>query len=560
VCFSDHGYEDAAAQSCLSDLLAIGFHRFIIDLYWDQSRQTWSLCPVELSSEGNSTSPIRNGTYPTTLSTASSSATANNPSNLVIASSSGTAATQTAAAAQPSQTRHQIGPYSCTQSIGISTLTNVLADYFKATENDVDATFKYIEFNLHLAAPFHNPTGNTTWSDPSRLPTLGNYISNLINSTLSPYLYTPAALHSDRANLNQSWFSAPADSQPLSEYFTVQPLENGSGLYTLDGWPSTSIIMLQRALRIIVGIGSIDERMKQYDWAADADSVFATGYISRPVDSTLSSNGLVPTECFYQANNTSLSATNSSWAISSTPLNTTTLETPPYAAVNLSACGISPILNTTLQNSTVSDNLTMYRAYLRSSIWGWADGEPSGKGMAKESGNQHCAVANPLNSGRWQVTDCTQEHYCMCRSKTSPFVFSVSDNRIRYYQGDKACDGNREFAVPRTALESHYMNTAITNWTFRQDADDDAANEVFWLNLNDIDIRDCWVSGVNQTCPYQAAARNQKGTVVIPVVAGVIVFLLAILSFTVKCAANRQNTRRRLKRGEDGWDYEGVPS
>jgi hypothetical protein len=48
--------------------------------------------------------------------------------------------------------------------------------------------------------------------------------------------------------------------------------------------------------------------------------------------------------------------------------------------------------------------------------------------------------------------------------------------------------------------------------------------------------------------------------VVIPTVAGVIVFLLAILTITVKCAANRQNTRRRRKRGEGGWDYEGVPS
>ncbi|KAG9583707.1 hypothetical protein KCV04_g22661, partial [Aureobasidium melanogenum] len=56
VCFSDQRYEDAAAQQCLSNLLALGFHRLIVDLYWDQSRQTWSLCPVELSTQGNSTS------------------------------------------------------------------------------------------------------------------------------------------------------------------------------------------------------------------------------------------------------------------------------------------------------------------------------------------------------------------------------------------------------------------------------------------------------------------------------------------------------------------------
>ncbi|CAD0037093.1 unnamed protein product [Aureobasidium pullulans] len=522
ACFSDRRYEDVAAQQCLSNLLSVGFHRIIVDLYWDQSRQTWSLCPVELSTDGNSTSPIRTGAYPSSLSTSSSStspsasltlarvsgATAEGlgrralhtslinanedvhlsadihprqtseyssessqvvsmtSSALIIsAQASGSSSvtsegglatvSQTTAAADPSETGHTIGPYQCSESIGIATLTNVLADYFQGTENDVNATFKYLEFNVHLAAPFGDPTGTASPSDPERLPSVGNYISDLINSTLSPYIYTPAALRSERADLNQSWFSSGVQNPPASEYLTTQPLSDGSGLYTLNGWPSTSVIMLQRALR----------------------------YISNPIDATVSSNGMIASGCLYQPNNTMLSAVNSSWAVSSSLPNTTTSNTTSYAALSLSSCGISPVINTPLYSSLATENATVYREYISDTLWGWAEDEPSDSGTSEVTGSRHCAVSNMTNNGRWQVVDCTDENHFVCRRDDSPYVFSVSDDKNRYYQGDEACGDGSSFAVPRTALENHYM-----------------------------------------------------------------------------CAANRQNTRRRRRRGERGWDYEGVPS
>ncbi|THV98299.1 hypothetical protein D6D27_01618 [Aureobasidium pullulans] len=627
ACFSDRRYEDVAAQQCLSNLLSVGFHRIIVDLYWDQSRQTWSLCPVELSTDGNSTSPIRTGAYPSSLSTSSSSTSPS--ASLTLARVSGATAeglgrralhtslinanedvhlsadilprqtseyssessqvvsmtssaltisaqasgssgvtsggglatvSQTTAAADPSETGHTVGPYSCSESIGIATLTNVLADYFQGTENDVNATFKYLEFNVHLAAPFGDPTGTASPSDPERLPSVGNYISDLINSTLSPYIYTPAALRSERADLNQSWFSSGVQNPPASEYLTTQPLSDGSGLYTLNGWPSTSVIMLQRALRIIVGLGSVDAQMQQYDFSADADSIFPTGYISNPIDATVSSNGMIASGCLYQPNNTMLSAVNSSWAVSSSLPNTTTSNTTSYAALSLSSCGISPIINTPLYSSLATENATVYREYISDTLWGWAEDEPSDSGTSEVTGSRHCAVSNMTNNGRWQVIDCTDENHFVCRRDDSPYVFSVSDDKNRYYQGDEACGDGSSFAVPRTALENHYMIDAIRDWASSKASNDDDDTQVFWLNLNDIDIMDCWVSGVNQTCPYQTGSRDMKGTVIIPTVAGVIVFLLAILTLTVKCAANRQNTRRRRRRGERGWDYEGVPS
>lgn len=471
---------------------------------------------------------------------------------------SSAAMSQTSSAAQPSQTGHQIGNYSCTESIGISTLTNVLADYFQATENDLNATFKYLEFNVRLAAPFDNPMDTTSPADPDRLPTLGNYISDLINSTLASYLYTPAALRSERANLNQSWFARDIDNPPAVEYMTTLPLDDGSGLYTPDGWPSESIIMFLRALRLIAGIGSVDSQMQQYDFSADAETIFLAGSTSHDIGTTLSSDGSVTNGCLYQPGNTTLSAVNSSWAISSNLPNMTSLNTTAYAALNLSSCGISPILDKPLLGSLAIGNSTSYLRYVRDSIWGWGTDEPSDS-LTTATTDRHCAVVNLSNNGLWEVTDCTDENHFICRRNDSPYVFSVSDDKARYYQGDEACDGDSSFAVPRTALENRYMIAALRDWVSRQSDLDGAP--VFWLSINDIDTKDCWVSGVDATCPYKNDDRDQgKPTVVIPTVAGVIVFLLAILTILVKCAANRRNTRRRLKRGEGGWDYEGVPS
>ena len=624
MCFSDHRYEDAAAQQCLSNLLAVGFHRIIVDLFWDQSRQTWSLCPVELSTQGNATLPIRTGAFPSSLSTSSSSTSPSAtltrarvsggaaatlvrdalPSSLInthedvhhsggihvrqtsefafgsvaasITSSALTlatdtssttsggstaAASQSSSAVQPSQSGHQIGLYSCTETIGISTLTDVLAEYFQATENNLDATFKYLEFNMHLAAPFDNPGDTSSPADPERLPTFGNYISDLINSTLSPYLYTPAALRSERANLNQSWFAGNIDNPPAAEYMTTLPLVDGNGLYTPNGWPSESIIMFLRALRIIASIGTVDSQMQQYDFGPDAETIFPPGYISNNIATALSSDGAVTAGCLYQPSNMSLSLanhTNTSWAISSNLPNNTNLNTTSHAALDLSSCGISPILNTPLSGSPATDNATTYREFLRNSLWGWDQDEPSDS-LSTATSSFHCAVTNLSNNGLWEVVDCTDENRFVCRRNDSPYTFSISNDKNRYYQGYEACDEFSSFAVPRTALENRYMVAAARDWLSRQPDFDDAP--VFWLSINDIDTKNCWVSGVDEICPYRSDDRDtNKPTVVIPTVAGVIVFLLAILTITVKCAANRQNTRRKRKRGEGGWDYEGVPS
>ena len=48
ACFYENRYEDDNAGNCVSNLLAAGFRRFELDLYWDQGRSVWSFCPVSI--------------------------------------------------------------------------------------------------------------------------------------------------------------------------------------------------------------------------------------------------------------------------------------------------------------------------------------------------------------------------------------------------------------------------------------------------------------------------------------------------------------------------------
>ena len=82
-----------------------------------------------------------------------------------------------------------------------------------------------------------------------------------------------------------------------------------------------------------------------------------------------------------------------------------------------------------------------------------------------------------------------------------------------------------------------------------------------WINFNSLNLQTCWVAtGPNGTCPYYDDSRaTQSRQVLVPTIAAIIVLILTALTLFVKCSANRRNSKNR-RRGEGGWDYEGVPS
>jgi len=421
------------------------------------------------------------------------------------------------------------------------------------TENSLNATLKYLILNLHAAAPSADPTGVPPTPKDSLLPDFGNYLGQLLNSSLSTYIFTPPALSNQRANLNQSWFNVEYAYRPLTEYFDSETNADGT-LSSVSGWPSESYVELRQAFRFLAGFGTIDPQLQGYDFDADTDTIFPAGYISDPVGVTVSAAGVVTGGCLFQPNTTELLAVNSSWAVAGASIAATDPNILFTAAGNLTSCGISPILNVSL-GSTAAQNMTLYRDYVRRDLWSWAYNEP--RNTSGSSQNLRCAAVNFTNGGKWQVADCTGAHYGACRVGQDPYMFTITSQSGSYDKMDDAC-GDDNFTVPATALENTYLNSAIRDWIPTHDDDD--GSMLFWINFNDLDVRGCWVNGVNSSCPYVRMDTDRTRTVVVPVVAAVIIFVLFFLTLFVKCAANRQNSKRRRRRGDRGWDYEGVPS
>ncbi|TVY49476.1 hypothetical protein LOCC1_G000593 [Lachnellula occidentalis] len=319
ACSPNLRYEDDNSGDCLSNLLAVGFRRFELDLYWDSGRNVWAFCPVAIpesianaAAPSNDASSLFSSTSPTltsaSLATASSGsmlearqATASESSSTseTLGSSSVLVGSElpeisgTVLNASPTSLGNispsivvipdssndpliSIGPYVCTATINLSTFTSQILSFIEQTENTLDATLLYMTLNIHAAASDKSPLSSP--SAPTDLPGALNTLSSLFYGNLSNYLYTPNDLASDRANLNSSWYTVQTMYRPVKDYYTVTKNQYGVDT-TEDGWPSTSYIEFSKSKRLLLSWGRVDPQMNGYDFSADAGTIFPSGYI-----------------------------------------------------------------------------------------------------------------------------------------------------------------------------------------------------------------------------------------------------------------------------------------
>lgn len=588
ACFSRGVYEDSAARRCLSNLLAVGFKRFIVDLYWDVGRALWSLCPVEIpesaSSDDDATMGIVSSTsdadfssvmmstgslqprQATALSTSALTSPTPNSSSTSSVLASGVSASPTAQGTGSGIV--QTGSYRCSSSLNVSSISSLVADYLDDTGDTINASLIYLIFNIHAAAS--NSTSSVTASAPaaSQLPTANTTLSNVLSADLASYLYTPTQLREDRANLNDSWFgydtSADTGLKPALPYLqavTVDGVES-----TESGWPSEGVLEFgPDHLRLLASFGRVDAQMADYDTQSDNSILFPEGTFESLQNLAFSDSGSVTNGCFFDNDvNYLTGSTNSSWALSSTFPTTSTQSlnsTSPYIS-NMTACGVSPLLNQSL-SETADVSYEPYQTVSYGSIWSWADSEP--RNITNDVGNAlylRCATMRASTHGRWVLTDCTEQHHAACRAGGDrPYDWRISDSKESYTDTDSICPDGSSFDAPRTALENRYLFAALQTRANEDSGDFDGDASV-WVNFNSLDVTDCWVVGVSQTCPYNLAAnQDENRLVVVPTVAAVIVFVCTVLTLFVKCAGNRQSSRKSRRRTmQEGWEYEGVPS
>ncbi|TVY19215.1 Maintenance of telomere capping protein 6 [Lachnellula arida] len=603
ACFPRSRYEDDNFGDCLSNLLALGFQRFELDLYWDSGRKVWSFCPVAIpesitnaTAPSNDASSLSSSTFATLTSaplatassgsmlearqaTASDSSSETSSSLSVLVGSglpdiSGTVTkasptslgnTSPSIAVLPDSSNDplvSIGPYVCTTTINLSTFTSQILSFIEQTDNTLNATLLYVTVNIHAAASDKSPLSSP--SAPTDLPVASNTLSSIFYGNLSNYLYTPNNLASDRANLNTSWYTVQTLYRPLKDYYTVTKNEYGVDT-TEDGWPAMSYVEFSKSKRVLLGWGRVDPQMDRYDFSADAGTIFPSGYIQDiQTDVVSDDSGGLTSGCFMQDDTDDLSKTNSSWAIdtfnypTTLSANITPLLNHTTNSVN---CGLSPFLNITLLNATAHDDPTPYQNFTYSTVWSWAANEPRNYTSSDASTESlfRCATANNDLSGRWVVADCSQKYYAACRANGQPYNWTITTYPISYSFADDACPDSYRFAAPRTALENSYLGKAL------RDSHRDWDGHGAWVDFNSLDYKSCWVTGgPNATCPYSNSLSQQydlhQRIILVPAIAATIALIVTALTIFVKVVGGRRGRRRSRRRGGDGFVYEGVPS
>lgn len=563
ACFGNGLYARKDAAKCISNLLAVGYRRLVVDLYWSVEHRTWTFCPVEIPAKVD----VTVSTYTSTTTEASTTST----STTETATTTSDAGTPTITGYTDSHgdTVYELGPYRCTDDLDLYTLSEVLVGYFEATRSELLVYTTYLVINLHVAGSDAEPTKPAKMVTSKDLPSSETErAGSFLHLALREYLYTPTQLAKDRSNLNESWYQVDETYMPIVEYYTIHEDEAGTQS-TPDGWPSSKYVQLAKADRIIIEYGSIDPPLAAYD----EDAIFPPGYLTSDVNGTTMTNGTLASGCLYRAGATDVSLANSSWALSDqipVPHGLSTEETLGSLTNEISGitgCGMSPMLNTTLFDQTADTNVEPYRNVSLSTGWAWAIGEPQGASTGGGTGDMpsfdRCAIMDLSLQGLWRATNCSETRRGACRIGNSPFSWTISNARAEYSNVSDTCPPGSNFAVPRTGLENTYLYKYLLAQpqTVINPASTDATLREVFVDLNSIDVTSCWVSGGPEApCPYESDPQQlEHKTVLVAAIASIVICIITALTLFVKCNANRRNSRRR-KRVIEGWEYEGVPS
>ncbi|KAL4992265.1 hypothetical protein BDW68DRAFT_96944 [Aspergillus falconensis] len=552
ACFGDNKFGRTAAEKCLSNLLAIGYRRFNIDLYWSTELRRWILCPVS----------VPKGLPVVTVSPdATPTATASVPQSTVTAELDGSSDTEL----------YDLGSYKCSDGLDLQDLVNIFNDYFQYTDTDLVIYTRYLSLNLHVAADPTSADEPPSAVTSGQLPAVSERVNYILNDMLGSYIYGPSNLLADRRNLNDSWYAVDESYKPITQYFTVE--EGPEGVQsTPDGWPSAKFIQLAADRRLLVEYGSVDPQLRDYDLSAENDVIFPPSYLTSTIPVTAADDGSLDSGCLYIQDTTNISKVNASWAISSdipVPNNSSdeSLRSISELVVNLTACGMTFTLNNTLFGNTADKNPVAYRNLTLSSSWAWALGEPAAPSYdldSAESDDTRCAVMDLSLAGQWRTANCSEKHRAACRVSNQPFRWSLSSDPFTYRDAyDNACPSSTEFSVPRTGLENTYLFRHLLSLSsdLIDLSSSDTLKSAVWVDFNSIDTETCWVTGgPGATCPYTADPDQlERRTVLVAAVAGIVICIIAALTLFVKCNANRRNSRRN-RRVIQGWEYEGVPS
>lgn len=268
----------------IPSLLVMGYRRLVVDLYWDESRGAWQLCPVQYpvpaSPQPNSTTTSStNITSPTSLSSAHSE----NLITTITSTSTSTATTQTLAKrAVPnafdesilSNSDIIISNITCPRDTYLHFFFNLLSNYTYFISRTQDPTLTdllFLVLNLHDFGYYNLTSVNTSSVPLNQTDKFVSSFSSVLSDIFKNNIYTPTNLTADRADLANSFNTTGEPYFSSFENTTTNP----PTFYTTTGWPNWGYLV-SKDVRIIVSFGTVNMSANTtYNITTDLDVVFA---------------------------------------------------------------------------------------------------------------------------------------------------------------------------------------------------------------------------------------------------------------------------------------------
>jgi hypothetical protein len=421
--------------SGISDLFDMGYRRFNIDLYWDNTTSTFQLCPVQitLNTTTNTTSLTT-----TTFTVASTVIEATTTTTVEITLTHTLPAAPTATLSPPDSLLpiSLPGNYTCTPAADFQSVLSTISSILVRTDNLREAGLIILVLNLYDLNTFStNNTIANTIADLSN--STAESLSAQINDTIGNWIYTPVILDYERSNINNTFLADPENPiTDVTAYYniTIDPETNIAS--TDNGWPTTRYLFESNGRRMLIGFGSVNVPSEEYSIAQDSPVIFPAGTFgaaNQLIDSSAITN--TPQACLgpegpvfgphgqvnFNSSTTGMDG-NMTFAYSQ---DSTSLTSLTYDNVQDTVlCGLSPLIDSPMQNT--NSGVTSPYNPVAATVWSWlAPDQPVNVTLTANgtTENLDACAAFDADSGRWVVLNCDTQLQIACRANNS--LYSV---------------------------------------------------------------------------------------------------------------------------------------
>jgi hypothetical protein len=443
----------------------MGYRRFNLDLYWDNTTSTFQLCPVQITF--NATSP--NATASTLTTTLIAAATIVGPTTTTTRATTLTATITVAPTASLSAPGAFLpislpGNYTCAPGADFQAILNTIRAMCQSTDNNLrEAALTILVLNLLSLPP---ATTNTSLIDLSN--STRESLSAQINATLGDWIYTAADLAFERSNINTTFLADKANPiVDISAYYNVTVDPETGFASTNDGWPTTRHLFETDGRRVLVGFGTVNTvPSREYNIDQDSSIIFPPGTFGTPdqliVSSAVTNN---PNSCLGPQGpvfgpqgsiNFSDSKTmdvNNSFAYSTDYF--TPLIPLSYSGIqNIVLCGLSPLIDSPLEDVTSGDE-SPYDP-ISATVWSWLSPDQPINVTLPTNGTTEdldaCAALD-VDTGRWIVLNCDTSLQIACRANSTLYEVTLPLYRARLTDsGKSARDQRSSRRVPHVPL------------------------------------------------------------------------------------------------------------